>query len=84
MQAIFHDSFQKKFTKLLPKIQEQFRERLRLFLCNPHDIILNNHSVKKVFPGSRSINITGDYRAIFYEHGNVAIFIEIGTHAELY
>lgn len=47
--------------------------------------ILNNHSVEKVFIDCRSINITGDYRAIFKkeEDGSV-VFITMGTHSELY
>lgn len=46
--------------------------------------ILNNHSVDKAFTDCRSINVTGDYRAIFKEENNVIIFLKIGTHSELY
>lgn len=31
-----------------------------------------------------SIDVTGDYRAIFEEHNDKTIFILIGTHSELY
>ena len=65
-------------------MQERFYERLELFLSDPYNATLNNHSVEKAFPDCRSINITGDYRAIFKDQGNVVIFIIIGTHAELY
>jgi len=46
--------------------------------------LLNNHDVSKVYTGCRSINITGDYRAIFQDEGEIVIFITIGTHSELY
>ena len=84
MRVIFHGNFRKKFGKLSVAIQEKFRERLTFFLRNTRDPILNNHSVGKAFPGCRSINVTGDYRAIFREEGEAVIFITIGTHADLY
>jgi mRNA-degrading endonuclease YafQ of YafQ-DinJ toxin-antitoxin module len=31
-----------------------------------------------------SINVTGDYRAIFYIENNIAVFYKIGRHSELY
>lgn len=84
MEARFHKNFKKKYKRLPPKMQERFYERLELFLSDPYNATLNNHSVEKAFPDCRSINITGDYRAIFKDQGNVVIFIIIGTHAELY
>lgn len=84
MRIVYKKSFDKKFVKLPLSIKEHFYNRLRLFSENKFDRILNNHSVDKVFPGCRSINITGDYRAIFYENDNLATFVTIGTHSELY
>lgn len=84
MDAYLHRTFLKKFKKLPPKIKIRFGERLDLFLISPTDPILNNHGVDRAFPDCRSINITGDYRAIFKLENNIAIFINIGTHPELY
>lgn len=84
MEIAFHKQFKKKFKKLPLKIQKQFYERIKLFCVNKHHEILNNHSVEGVFEGCRSINITGDYRAIFKVELDVSIFITIGTHSELY
>lgn len=84
MEVKFHKHFKKKFKKLPEKIQEQFYERLEIFFQNKFDKILNNHSVDMAFPNCNSINISGDYRAIFEDQGHVAIFITIGTHSELY
>lgn len=84
MDAYLHRTFLKKFKKLAPKIQARFEERLELFLKDPVDPSLNNHSVEKRFPDCRSINITGDYRAIFKLEKDTALFITIGTHSELY
>jgi mRNA-degrading endonuclease YafQ of YafQ-DinJ toxin-antitoxin module len=84
METSFHKNFKKKFNKLPVKVQRQFYRKLDLFLKNKYNILLNNHEVGRVFPNCRSINITGDYRAIFYEEPNLVIFITIGTHSELY
>jgi len=84
MEVRFHKTFKKKFKKLPQKIQRQFFERLDLFMRDPLHVTLHNHSVERAFPGCRSINVTGDYRAIFYEQDQVTTFVTIGTHAELY
>ena len=86
MEVILHRSFKKKFKKLPPKTRDQFFERADLFLHDKFHPLLNNHSVERVFLDSRSINITGDYRAIFREDedGETVIFTKICTHSELY
>ena len=84
MEIIFRKQFKKKFKKLPMKVQDRFHERLELFIKNKTHITLNNHFLNKPFADCRSINITGDYRAIFTEENNAIIFITIGTHAELY
>lgn len=80
--------FSKRFTKRrdkLPRdIRQKLSERLLLFGVEPFHPLLNDHSVDKAFPGCRSINVTGDYRAIFKEVGSDVVFINIGTHSELY
>jgi addiction module RelE/StbE family toxin len=85
MIIVFQNIFKKKFKKLSSKIKDQFDERLILFQKNKFDPILNNHSVEKRFPDCRSVNITGDYRVIFKEEKeDMYIFVNIGTHSELY
>jgi addiction module RelE/StbE family toxin len=79
-----HKSFKKQFKKLPVKVREQFRERANLFVENRFDSRLNNHSVEKAYPGCRSINISGDYRAIFKQQEDIVTFLKIGTHSELY
>ena len=76
--------FEKRYAKLPQKIKDAFRERRNIFLKNMYDPILNNHSVDKAYPGCCSIDITGDYRAIFFENGDVVTFVAISTHAQLY
>jgi len=84
MRIVYKKRFIKQFKKLSPDISDRFYDRLRIFADDKFNRILNNHSVEKVFPGCRSVNITGDYRAIFYEKDGTVTFVTIGTHSELY
>ncbi len=84
MEIKFHTTFKKKLKKTPSKIQERFYERLELFVQDRFNRILNNHSVDRAYPSCRSINVSGDYRAIFEDHGETIIFINIGTHSSLY
>ncbi len=84
MKVLFLKSFAKRLGKVPQKIRDKFRARLIIFLENSNHPLLNNHSVHKVFAGCRSINITGDYRAIFKIQSGTFVFVTVGTHSELY
>jgi addiction module RelE/StbE family toxin len=79
-----HKNFIKQFKKLPKQVRNKFEERIKLFVSNPFTGILNNHSVGKRFPDCRSINITGDYRAIYKYENDIVTFVNIGTHSQLY
>ncbi len=77
--------FKKQFKKLSSKLQRKTVQQLMLFAKDKTDKQLNNHKLKGKYKGACSINITGDYRAIYEEiEDDVYIFITIGTHSELY
>jgi addiction module RelE/StbE family toxin len=84
MRPLLHHTFKKKFKKLPTKVQIKFEVRLDIFIKNPFDPVLYNHAVGRAYPGCRSINITGDYRAIYQERNETIVFITIGTHPDLY
>jgi len=85
MKPEYHKNFRKQFDKLSIKIQDKFEEKLDLFLQNMFHPLLNNHSLTGKYEGCRSINITGNIRAIFYVKTESGIvFINIGSHPELY
>ncbi len=85
MQIKFSKIFLKQLAKSPGFIKSAFEEKLRHFLFNKSDPILNNHKLKGKYQGYRSINITGDWRAIFEEcpNGDV-LFLLFGTHNQLY
>ena len=85
MRINLHRKFIKDYKKLPNKIQEKFKERRDLFIENKFNPLLNNHRVEPTYPNWRSIDITGDYRALFeIKEENSVVFMKIGTHSELY
>lgn len=85
--------YSKKFLKQLKKapfkIQIAFRDRFAIFLEDPLNPILDNHSLTGNHLGKRSINITGDWRAIYSEgtneKGKNSLELHLlGTHSQLY
>ena len=85
LNAIFSKSFKKSFKKKDKSIQKKALERIRLLREDPYNIILNNHSLDGEYRDKRSINVTGDYRIIFYYFNeNTICLFDIGTHPELY
>lgn len=84
-----HIDYAHRFIKQLKKspksVQRAFGERLELFLTKANHPLLHNHSLKGEYAGYRSLNVTGDWRAIFQEiNGSTTYFIMIGTHSQLY
>ena len=85
MRVYFGKHFNKKYKKLPSNIQQKATERIALFSEHPFDPILNNHSLTGKYRGYRSINITGDFRAVYEPiSSDIALFIAIDTHSNLY
>jgi addiction module RelE/StbE family toxin len=86
MKIIYSKEFIKAFSKSSESIQESFKERLKIFLENPYHPLINNHSLKGKLKGLRSINVTGDWRAIFeeFDDSETISFIILGKHSQLY
>lgn len=84
-----HPKFKKLLLKAPVAVQRAFRNRFVLFVDNQFHPILRNHLLTGNYQGYRSINITGDWRALYKEilpEGNeVRIeFHLFGTHSQLY
>lgn len=85
MNIRYKKTFLKRTAKLSPKVQKQLEERLNLFTKDPFHPLLNNHELSGKYQLCRSINITGDYRAIYTQEPDGSfVFLIVGTHAELY
>jgi addiction module RelE/StbE family toxin len=86
MEVKFSKKFSKLYDKAPKKIQIAFDAKLELFLKNKFHPLLNNHTLTGKYRNCRSINITGNWRAIFreFDSGELIYFEVIGTHSQLY
>jgi addiction module RelE/StbE family toxin len=86
MKINYSKKFFKQYGRCDEKIKQAFKQKLVLFEKNKFHPQLNNHQLRGKFSHCRSINITGDWRALFIEleNGEIIFFETLGTHSELY
>lgn len=89
MQINFVKRFKKQYDRADSKIKKAFDKKFELFLQDPFYPLLDNHALTGQYAGYRSIDVTGNWRAIFRqiedEKGNkIVIFELLGTHPQLY
>ena len=83
--ATYTKHFQKTFKKKDKVIQKEVLEKIRIFRQEPFHVSLKNHKLHGEYAGYNSINVTGDFRAIFkYLDEDAVVFSYLGTHSELY
>lgn len=84
METKFSRQFRKQFHKVPREVKDRFFKRLDMFILNPFHPLLNNHALTGEFDGYRSINVNGDWRAVFREVEGGVVFEALGTHSQLY
>ena len=84
MKLYLHRNFVKKQKHLSTKLRAKLYERLRIFQENQFNPVLNNHSLSGKWLGYRSIEVTGDIRAIFKQENSGALFVDVDNHNNLY
>lgn len=86
MKIDYTKKFLKQYYKQPVKVQQQFQYRINIFKDNPLDPNLRNHPLKGKYSKYKSINITGDIRALYTENsdGTIVLFAFIGSHSQLY
>lgn len=86
MKIKFHKFFEKRYSKLTPKLKLKVNETILKFRNNPFDPVLGNHPLKGVMLGKRGISVTGNYRIIFeeYEDYTLVLILDVGTHPQVY
>lgn len=65
-------------------IKTKFDTMVKIFEQNNSDPTLKDHALSGKLKGYRSFFVTGDIRVIYYIHENIAYFVDIGTHNQVY
>lgn len=84
MTVSYTKNFIKQAKKLNPELRVKLYQSIKMFCENPLQPALRNHPLKGQFKSYRSIDITGDLRALYLQQENQAIFDVVGTHSQLY
>jgi len=85
----WNDRFKNKYQKWIIKhseLENIFKQRLELFSENPFNPILKTHCLSGILKGLWAWDINYKYRLVFkFVNGyKEAVFINIGTHDEVY
>jgi addiction module RelE/StbE family toxin len=65
------------------EIKQAFRDALDLFAENPNHQALRNHPLIGKYAGFRSIDVTGDWRALYRTESECIIFVEISSSSKI-
>ena len=84
MTITYSRNFIKQAEKLPINIKVKLYERIRTFRDNPLHPTLRNHSLRGKYKDYRSIDVTGNVRALYLQENDAAIFDAVGTHSQLY
>lgn len=89
MEVAFGNSFKKAFKKRIKsnEFEPEFWIRLQLFINDPFDTKLKTHKLSGKLKDLWGFSIGYDLRVVFYftkDKPPKAVFIDIGTHDEVY
>jgi mRNA-degrading endonuclease YafQ of YafQ-DinJ toxin-antitoxin module len=89
MEVSFSDSFNKVFQKRIKstEIENEFWIRLELFINDPFEAKLKTHKLSGRLKDLWSFSIEYDLRVVFFftkDKPKKAVFVDIGTHDEVY
>ena len=66
------------------KLREQFKERLALFIAGHLCYPLHDHALTGKLAGKRAFSIAGDVRVIYVELVDSIVFLDVGSHTQVY
>ncbi len=89
MEVSFSESFKKAFKKRVKstEIEAEFWISLELFLNDPFDSSLKTHKLSGKLKDLWSFSLEYDLRVVFFftkDKPKKAVFVDIGTHNEVY
>jgi len=87
MRIEYHKNFIKNFKKRIgndPKIKRQYKKRLQLFIDNSQHVLLKDHPLSGDRLLLRAFSITGDIRVVYIELAQRIVFLDVGTHNQVY
>jgi addiction module RelE/StbE family toxin len=86
-KLVRHRSFNKSYKSRVlnnRKLDKKFRERLQDFINGERGYPVNDHALTGDMVGYRSFSVANDLRVIYTETDDQIIFVDIGSHNQVY
>jgi len=86
-KVVYSKQFSKHFAKRIlnnESLEKSFVKAVELFLKDRNLSQLHNHKLRGSKKGLRAFSITGDMRIIYREYEQYYLFVDIGTHNQVY
>ena len=83
----FHRTFEKHYAKRIlrdPKLSKLYDERYSLFVAGQLGYPLDDHALGGTLKGKRAFSITGDIRVVYQVTAEAIIFLDVGSHNQVY
>ena len=83
----FTKSFDKHFKVRVSNnenLKRRFDDRFQDFIAGRPGHPLDDHPLGGVLKGKRAFSITGDIRVVYEIDGDCCVFLDIGTHNQVY
>ncbi len=87
MTILFHKTYLKHYKKrVLPNknLDERLESRLKLFIKDPSDPVLEDHRLTGKKKEYRAFSVTGDYRVVYKKFDDTIVLYDVGTHNQVY
>lgn len=79
--------FKKRFKQRYghqPKVIQRFKRRLELFEAGVRKESINDHALTGKLKGLRAFSVGGDIRVVYQETDDHYLFLDIGSHNQVY
>ena len=87
MKIFFTKHFKKSYKKRIQpnrNLEKRFDQRYDIFILDTTNPLLKDHSLTGKLRDHRAFSITRDIRVVYYIHKNIAYFVDVGTHNQVY
>ena len=77
--------FSRRYKQRIAKneqLTEEFWDSIDTFRINP--ALVDNHLLEDVMQGKRAFSINDEYRVVYIERNEYFLFLNVGTHEQIY
>lgn len=79
----FDKSYKKRIAPI-KNMRDAYAERVSVFQAGARGYPLNDHGLKGKLKGKRAFSIAEDVRVVYEETNEAIIFLDIGSHNQVY